>query len=254
MQGEVGWGRPGRGRHARVSLGCRGPHPRFGGSRVQLSGEGHGLGPRTVVMAAWDAAWGTWVARQVRESGGGGERQRPGGALSSDTGVSAPGPPGRPLPSPRRAPTGRESPTPAVGRLARRRVGASILQGGAGSAPPEGPQRAWQNLLVPDPQGSPSPRAPAARIHVGSSWELGGELERSPQRARSLRPAQGARASAAALAGAGASGRKCTQITFLEENQGEAHVILLRHEGFSSLVLINKSPVSHSSKAITHGS
>lgn len=28
-------------------------------------------------MGASDAAWGMWVARQVRESGGGGERQRP---------------------------------------------------------------------------------------------------------------------------------------------------------------------------------
>lgn len=30
-----------------------------------------------------------------------------------------------------------------------------------------------------------------------------------------------------------ALGRKCPQITFLEENQQEAHVILLRHQGFS---------------------
>lgn len=96
--------------------------------------------------------------------------------------------------------------------------GCFLLQGGACFAPPEAPQRAWQNLLGPDPQGSPSLRAPAAHIYI-RRWELGRGLERSPRRARALRPAQGARASAAALARAGASGRKCTQIIFPEENQ-----------------------------------
>lgn len=61
--------------------------------------------------------------------------------------------------------------------------GGSLLQGEASCAPPEGPQGARQNLLAPDPQGSPSPRSPAPHVYTGRRWELGGGLERTPHRA-----------------------------------------------------------------------
>lgn len=56
-----------------ILLGCWGPSPRFGGSRLQVSGEGWGPRPRTVVMGGRGAVWGLRVAWHVGESQGGGE-------------------------------------------------------------------------------------------------------------------------------------------------------------------------------------